>query len=253
MPIDPWSGPTPVSNQFPANEPDGIRKLLDKIKAVELQVREVTSNLLGSAGIRLTKLGMFIDSSLTVGGSQTVNGPLAVHGTAAFDGTTTIGGNAAITGTLSLPAGIIDNAALANPVVPGVIYGSATNFALTTTETTVKALTVVVPAGVTGAAVAVTGRVRGRNPNTTGGINAAGADYLHARTVIGASVGVDLSIIVLGSGSSGVNVAPFSEFLTGLTPGGTIAIALKAWTGNLSWGSDTFNVAELSGSILWFR
>ena len=84
--IDAWSGPTPVTNEYPPNEPDGIRKLLAKIDALELQIREKTSNLLGSAGIRLTRLGMFIDSSLTVGGD------LATTGNAAFDGHTTIGG-----------------------------------------------------------------------------------------------------------------------------------------------------------------
>lgn len=56
--IDAWSGPTPVSNQFPHNEPNGIRMLLDKIRAVELQVKESTSNLLRTAGIRLTPAGM---------------------------------------------------------------------------------------------------------------------------------------------------------------------------------------------------
>jgi len=49
--IDAWSGPTPLSNQFPANEPDGIRKLLDKIKAIETELRDVRSHLPGAGGI----------------------------------------------------------------------------------------------------------------------------------------------------------------------------------------------------------
>ena len=48
--IDAWSGPPPTPQQFPANEPNGIRKLLDKIKALELQVKESTSNLLADCG-----------------------------------------------------------------------------------------------------------------------------------------------------------------------------------------------------------
>ena len=151
--VDPWQGPTPVSNQFPRNEPDGIRKLLAKIDAVALSVREVTSNLLGSAGIRLTKLGMFIDSSLTVGGSQTVNGPLAVHGTAAFDGNTTIGGTLAVTGTLSLPAGIINNDALANPVKSQTGFNSTSNFGLTTADVDLVVVVFTPPAGFTQATV----------------------------------------------------------------------------------------------------
>ena len=78
--IDAWTGPPPVSNQFPHNEPNGIRKLLDKIRAVELQVKESTSNLLRTAGIRLTKLGMFIDSSLTLGVTPVVTPILVTEG-----------------------------------------------------------------------------------------------------------------------------------------------------------------------------
>jgi hypothetical protein len=47
--IDAWTGPTPTPQQFPHNEPDGIRKLLDKIRAVELQIKGSTSNFLGPA------------------------------------------------------------------------------------------------------------------------------------------------------------------------------------------------------------
>jgi len=95
--IDAWSGPPPTPQQFPPNEPNGIRKLLDKIKALEVQIREATSNLLGTAGIRLTQLGMFIDSSLTVGGDLTVTGLTA------FSGTTTLGGTVPVSGNMTVP------------------------------------------------------------------------------------------------------------------------------------------------------
>src|SRR5665647_2399920 len=59
------------------------------------------------------------EDEVTVDGALIVTGPLDVTGPAAFAGDTTIGGNAAITGTLSLPAGIINNAALTSPVGVG--------------------------------------------------------------------------------------------------------------------------------------
>jgi len=233
--IDAWSGPTPTPQQFPANEPNGIRKLLDKIKALEIQVRESTSNLLGTAGIRLTQLGMFIDSSLTVGGSLDVTGPMVVGG------------------TLSLPAGIIDNAALVSPVVPQKIYGTASNFALTTSMVTVKSITITVPAGFTSATVSLISRVIAFNSNTTGGANGAGADYLYTDTKIDAGSGVVMPLLVGGSSGSGINVGAFADVLTGLTGGGTFTVAVDAKSGFAGWNAVSNNIAELSGSIQWYR
>ena len=251
--IDAWSGPTPVSNQFPKNEIDGIKKLLGRIDTLRTDLRESTSNLLRTAGIRLTRLGMFIDSSLTVGGSQTVNGPLDVHGTADFDGTTTIGGNAAITGTLSLPAGIIDNDALASPVIPEGVYAIAWNFALTTSHVTKVSVTIDVPAGFTKAVVAVVGRVYAYNPNTTGGVNGVGGDYINSRVNTAGVAGYALGTMVEGNNYSGVNVAPGSRVLTGLTPGSTFTIFVTARTSHQSFSANADNTAELSGNIMWFR
>jgi len=263
--IDAWSGPAPVSNQFPANEPNGIRKLLDKIAALERQIRESTSNLLGTAGIRLTQLGMFIDSSLTVGGSldvtgpmvvdgsETVNGPLAVHGTADFDGATSIGGTLTVVGTLSLPAGIINNDALTSPVASQVIYGMSTSFGLTTSWVTQCSTTITVPAGFTSCVVSVSARGFATNPNTTGGSNSAGGDFFYVRAVIGGSHGIGFPTRVLGSGDSVSVVGPFSCVISGLTSGGTFTVTCDVTTMFLSWATNANNTAEVSGSILWFR
>ena len=160
--IDMWSGPTPTPQQFPHNEPNGIRKLLDLIKSVQLQIRESTSNLLGTAGIRLTQLGMFIDSSLTVGGSLDVTGPMVVGG------------------TLSLPAGIIDNAALTSPVVPDIVNFTNTGFTVPANPTwgNAAATTITVPAGCTQLLATCTAEAYAINPNTTGGDNTLGGDLL---------------------------------------------------------------------------
>lgn len=183
--VDPWTGPPPVSNQFPHNEPDGIRKLLDKIKAVELQVKESTSHL-----------GM---------------------------------------------------------TAPGLAAGGTTNFALTTTMATLFTLTMTVPPGFTQCAVSVSSRVYAINPNTTGGADAAGADYIYTRTNIAGTYPTALPILVGGSGNSAVSVAPFSQLLTGLTPGSTFDITVEAKTSYAAWAANTLNLVDLSGFLSWFQ
>jgi hypothetical protein len=244
--IDAWSGPPPTPQQFPANEPNGIRKLLDKIKALELQIRESTSNLLGTAGIRLTQLGMFIDSSLTVGGSLDVTGPMVVGGTADFSGDTSIGGNAAITGTLSLPAGIIDNAALTSPVVPQKIFFYTQGFALSTTAGTFASQAVTVPAGMTSAVVAVTSRLYGLNST---GVNSS----LACVSKVAGSGGFNLECSAVIPGDVGTSISPYSTVLSGLTPGGTFLLEVNGNSNGAGWAAWVGNTAEMSGSISWFR
>jgi len=269
--IDAWSGPTPTPQQFPANEPNGIRKLLDKIKALELQIKEAMSNLLGTAGIRLTQLGMTIDSSLTIGGSETVDGPLVVHGTADFDGATTIGGtlgvtgdatfsgdtsiggNAAITGTLSLPSGIINNDALANPIQVQSIYLDVSNFAVTTSWVSLASSTITVPAGFTSALVTVTGQVGCYNPHTTGGSDGVGSDFLLCQPYVGAVTGNALGAQFPGSNWWGNAVTLLSTVLTGLTGGGTFSVGVQASVDYANMAAFAANEATLSGNILWFR
>jgi len=163
--IDAWSGPTPTPQQFPKNEPNGIRALLDRINAIGLQVKEATSNLLGTAGIRLTQLGMFIDSSLTVGGSLATTGATTIGGTLGVTGPTTLGapttvsgslgvsGPMTVSGTLSLPAGIIGNDALTSPLKVDSASASVTNFATTASDVNVVTASIAIPAGFTQALV----------------------------------------------------------------------------------------------------
>ena len=210
--------------------------------------RQQQSSAFARSGTSVTAEGV-----VTVDGELDINGPLAVHGTADFDGDTTIGGNAAITGTLSLPAGIIDNAALASPVKPQSVYFSAPNFAVSTTPSAKASSTFTVPAGFTSAVVSVNSRIYAINPNTTGGWDSAGADFLYAESKIGADNGTAMPLMVAGSNYSGINFSPFSTVLTGLTGGGTFTITVVASTMYQTWAANTSNAAEVSGSILWFR
>jgi len=217
-------------------------------------VRQANTSPYARSGTRVSAEGeTTVDGDLIIDGTETVNGPLAVHGTAAFDGNTTIGGNAAITGTLSLPAGIIDNDALANPLKAQYIYNTTSGYAVTTTETTRASVTVTVPAGFTAAVVSVMGRVDGRNSNSTGGWNAAGADLLHTRAWIAGGTGQDMDLSVLGSGDHAVSVMPFAAVLTGLTPGDTFILAAKVWSEYQNWAAHAKNIAEISGTVTWYR
>jgi len=154
------------------SEPDAIRQLLARLAEQDRRIAALErGSPLRAAGIGMTPDGMTVDSSLDVlgalsstgsasfGGDTTISGALEVTGSidvsgdASFSGDTTIGGNAAVTGTLSLPAGIIDNDALANPLEARADYNDVTNIPYTTTETNRAPVTIQVPNGFTTAII----------------------------------------------------------------------------------------------------
>jgi hypothetical protein len=257
--IDAWSGPTPTPQEYPKNEPNGIRKLLDKIKALELQIREATSNLLGTAGIRLSLAGMFIDSSLTVGGSLDVTGPTTIGGTvgvtgdATFSGDTTIGGNAAITGTLSLPAGIIDNDALAHPTIVGSAaaeFGMSAAIALSANPaapTTLTTLSVVVPAGATNA-IATTSVVPAIYTASGTGSFTATVESTLTSGGTGAFSYAGQIVDVVGAVTSACTVTK-PIVLAVVTPGATITMRATAYAS----GAGVLAEGDGSLSILFLR
>lgn len=154
---------------------------------------------------------------------------------------------------LTLRGGIIGNDALTTPTAPGVVWATASNFAVSTSYTTLITRTVTVPPGFTSAAVSLTGRVFAIDPNTTGGSNGSGADYLYALTTIAGIDGNGLPIPLGGYNGSIINACPLSTILTGLTPGGTFTVSLSAASSFQAFAADASNTADLGGSILWFR
>ena len=156
-------------------------------------------------------------------------------------------------GTIALRNGIVGNDALTNPVAPGVVWADLHNFGLSTTLTNKLTSTITVPAGFTTAAVSVVGRCFVYNPNTTGGYDGAGGDYLFAQTNVAGYNGNTLPLAMSGSNGSATAVSPFSTVLPGLTPGGSFTVQMAASTYYASVAADPGNTIELSGSILWFR
>ena len=164
---------------------------------------------------------------------------LTVDGNAAF------GGNVAITGTLSLPAGIIDNEALANPIVPQSVWkGTTSNFGLAVAWSTLVTQVLTVPSGVN--AVQVVGFVRLVAANST-----ASKDYLYSDFDIGGQSCGGFSTPV-ESGEYGTSFCAFARTMTGLTPGGTVALTASGSTGSASWASGP-NVCQIAASVTWYR
>jgi len=105
-----------------------LRRYLER--AQRQAIRESNASPYTRSGISVTA-----EDEVTVDGSLIVTGPMAVGG------------------TLSLPAGIIDNDALANPVVFDAGYANADGFTTSTTAADLASFTVAVPAGFTQAVV----------------------------------------------------------------------------------------------------
>jgi hypothetical protein len=142
---------------------------------------------------------------------------------------------------------------LANPTSPQAIYDYVQNFGLTTTLTNIRTTLITIPDGFTKAAVTITVRVYAINPNTTGGYDTHGGDYLYGQANINGYNGFALPLAVSGSSGSGTNISPFSTVLTGLTPGGTISLQIAAAVNFAAWAAQTQNTAEISGSVQWYR
>jgi len=145
---------------------------------------------------------------------------------------------------------LIANAALASPVKPQEISFTASH-TLTTTLTTVASTTITVPAGFTSATVSAVGTVYMYDPNTTGGQDGYGSDYVSSTfTIDGASVGSGALGLAYGNGGAATSIAVVSETLTGLTSGDTFVLGIEAKT-------DYFTIPGgwimASGTVLWFR
>ena len=219
-------------------------------------LRQAQSSSFNRSGLAPTAEGVTtvdgeldVTGALVVDGSETVNGPLRVHGTAAFDGDTTIGGNAAITGTLSLPAGIIDNAALASPVSAKVGHNDngSTAFAVTTTRTAQATYTFTVPTGFTQALIFAEGQASA--VNSTGAV---------ATLYVGAAVnGVEppgwaAAQDVAPAGYGGATRAVV-QLLTGLTGGGTFTVSTRLYCSGTGWAGNAANSCNIDATVVFLR
>lgn len=217
----------------------GDDAIIRRIQDLERQVRELAAaNPFAAMGIDPKPDGLIVQ------GYETVNGPLVVNGVSTFNGAMTINGAAAITGTLSLPAGIIDNDALAAPVKPDSSGLSATNFALTTSVSVLAQQTVSVPAGYTRCLVF--------NGVSAGAYNNSGnPDSIWVQADINGTPGGGTAQNVANAGYGSASAFAVRT-MTGLS-GGTISVATKVYTQQYNWAANAANLAHTNALFFFLR
>ena len=212
---------------LPGSQFPGEDALVRRVKDLERLVQQViAANPLATAGISA------VENGIIVNGSETVNGPL------------TINGAATITGTLNLPAGIIGNDALTDPVSIAQTSNGETNFAITTSDVARASTTIAVPAGYTQAHVFAVCNVGAINPTTV-------SDFLYSSTVIqGVASREVFGYVAPNNGSVAVTTAK-SAVVTGLS-GGVITIAVNIHAG-AAWAAHSSNRAYVEAQAIFLR
>lgn len=195
-------------SQFPSED-----ALIREIKDLKRQVQQfAAANPLGAAGVRAAAGGIIVE------GYQTVNGPMT------------------ITGSLDLPAGSVQNDALANPIETASASAGISNYAIDTTATVRASVTLTVPAGFTRAIVISNATAMGTNSSTA-------ADYLYCSATVQTVNGGELyTSVPAGIGAS--LSSPFQPTLAGLSGGDTITVGVATRTGTAAWDAAPANQAD---------
>ncbi len=205
---------------LPGSQFPGEDSLVRRVQELEKAMQQfAAANVLATAGIGVVPNG------------------ITVNGSASFTGDVVIGG------TLSLPAGIIDNAALTDPVVLSTAGLSQNNFNVPTTDSVYAQATVAIPAGYTRADVicmVVAGAANG----------SASADFLYVSSSINGVLGGETPQVA-NSGNYASAAANGIRSLTGLS-GGNITVGCNVRAGTASWGTNAANFAN-TNAFIYFR
>lgn len=214
-----WAPPS--AQEYPAQPSTAVDALMNRIKKLEGLVAELTK------GSPLRQAGMGVSP-----------------GQVDFDG------NVVISGTLSLPAGIIDNDALANPLAFSADSANGDGFAIPLAETTVASRTLLVPAGFTTAVVQGIGSVFGMNTS-------AALDYLFARVYIdwpgGTAAGRQLITPLTASNGSGSLSVNRQQVITGLTAGQPVTVRIAVKSSFTGLPAAPQNGASINVMATWAR
>jgi hypothetical protein len=247
-----WSTTPPSAQQFPAVPASPADATAATLRRIAEQARENARNLLRSAGITISDALMTVSRSLRVEGdlsstgSTQIGGTLDVDATSVFDGDSTFHGSVVIDGDLAVPNGSIDNAALANPVLPAAFSGSGAGFATGAfTWETKGTSSIVVPPGFTKAIVSANGYARVTNTSGASG-------FLMVRPMIQGVAGNEGIVPQISALSYGAESTNMSVLLNNLTPGDAVTAACQVATSQ-PWGADSGNLARVSGTVTWFR
>jgi hypothetical protein len=219
-------------------QPRGEDFLIRKLQELEARVaRNEAANVFGLTGIKPKDGGTDLD------GFVNINGPLDVNGDS------TINGAMSITGALNLPAGIIGNDTLTNPIFTAAGYGDANGFEAPNSETTVASATIAIPAGYTKATVTGIGAIYLYNSD-------AAADFGYGRVYIDwpsgpSNFGAKIPFALGGSGGSGNSSPNRLVEKTGLS-GGNITVRLVADSDN-GVPAHAANQATINALVIFTR
>jgi hypothetical protein len=214
------------------------------IQELRQQIQQLAAaNPFAAMGVRPMADGLIVE------GYETVNGPLDVNGTMNVDGNSTFNGAMSITGALNLPAGIIGNDALTNPIFTSAGYGDANGFEVPNSETTVASATITIPTGYTKATVTGIGAIYLYNSD-------AAADFGYGRVYIDwpsgpSNFGAKIPFALGGSGGSGNSSPNRLVEKTGLS-GGSITVRLVADSDN-GVPAHAANQATINALIIFTR
>lgn len=239
-----WSGPN--AQQYPSNEPDGVKRLIGVVQDVAQKARDATKNLLRTAGIFLTETGMRIESALTVNGDFASTGSADITGTTHIGGSTDIDGSttvrdtlvveadATFLGNLAVPNGSITNDALQNPVIYHADFSDVGSpITINNTEVELTRLVFTVPAGFAKVFVVGYGSIGVVNPTAS---TASIAGRIYIDTPVGNVFGPRR--FQAGPPSSDIATFPYKQVTAaGLSGGQTITVRLNAINTGPSFGS----------------
>jgi hypothetical protein len=233
--------------QFAPKGEDWIGRELQQLRREMNELR--AANPFKAMGIEPKPDGLIVqgfetvNGPLEVNGDSTINGPLEVNGDSVFNGAMSI------TGALNLPAGIIGNDALTNPIFTAAGYGDANGFEAPNSETTVASATIAIPAGYTKATVTGIGAIYLYNSD-------AAPDFGYGRVYIDwpsgpSNFGAKIPFALGGSGGSGNSSPNRLVEKTGLS-GGNITVRLVADSDN-GVPAHAANQATINALIIFTR
>lgn len=216
-----WDGSAQAS-QFSAPQ-RGLDALFARLEKVEKLLRDLRgADILSAADIKLSKGGMTIASELLVTGDTVIQG------------------------TLSLPAGVVDNDALTNPVVVAPFYKREAGFATPNSYATLSELLLATPEGFTKAAVIATGWARLKN--TSG---SSPASFVVGPSINGVAGPIG-SADSINAGNYGIADGTTAGLVTGLASGALVPVRARGYA-SPAFSADATSEAVVTGIIFWLR
>jgi len=176
----------------------------------------------------------------TIGGTLGVTGPTTLGAPTTVSGSLGVTGPMTVSGTLSLPAGIINNAALANQVTAAVAPAvTQTAWATTTSMASKASTTVTVPAGFTSALVTALGMVVFQD---------SAANRFDCRCVIEGTAGPTIISLANLTGSA----SPSQSRVVAVTGGQVLNIDVQVLS-VVATGGMAANQAVITASVIFLR